>query len=680
MNVRTCLFLLLSSLCAVAMPASAQDYLYATGSPVFGSSLPIDHGVVDVNNGDIHLEIPIATTPQRGDFALDEKLVYDSRIWKTASTGSTVLWQPTNVPNGLGGWVFSSGLVSGGSVATDSYAGLDPNAPDCGSGSDNYGPQPYTVYGNWRWTDPSGTIHYFPAATTVEYGAPPPQCTYTVPEGNSASGAPASDGSGYYLFVTNYTEAQITGPNGMIYSPVYAGVNSTSGLTISDRNGNTWSADAGGNLVDTRGLTPVKVSSSGSSTYYDVLGVKGVRNRYTVTTETVYFHTAFGQSGVTESSGSFQAIQSIGLPDGSSYTFAYDSGTAAGHYGELTSMTLPTGGVVSYGYANFSDAYKVVNRWASSLVRDGGTTTLTPADLSYCSATSGCQETGKVTTPDANDTLFTFNLDASGQVANASWVQSVKRYQGSVSSGTLLQTATTNYTYQQESGAYSSTYAIPTMLTTVLTLSDVGSYTQTTETLNTGDDADPGEVKVWNFGNAVSNPPDTDTVYQYNNWYFPTSTITKNGAGNQLSSVTYAYDGKGNRTSESDWINTTGTTLNTTMTYDDTGAMITSTSPNGTTTYGHDATDTLVTSTTDPPVPSGVTLEMQTAYDASTGAVTSTTDANGQVTTYSGFDMFNRPTLVSYPDGGSTTIIYRSPNQVGVFREQQPDHGDRDAV
>ena len=58
--------LLFSALCS----AQAQDYLYATGSPVYITQLPIDHGFVNVNNGEIHLEIPLAGKQQRGTFAL----------------------------------------------------------------------------------------------------------------------------------------------------------------------------------------------------------------------------------------------------------------------------------------------------------------------------------------------------------------------------------------------------------------------------------------------------------------------------------------------------------------------------------------------------------------------------------------------------------------------------------
>ena len=45
------------------------------------------------------------------------------------------------------------------------------------------------------------------------------------------------------------------------------------------------------------------------------------------------------------------------------------------------------------------------------------------------------------------------------------------------------------------------------------------------------------------------------------------------------------------------------------------------------------------------------------AYDFNTGAVTSFTDLNSQPTTYQ-YDVMARPTLVSYPDGGSTSYCY----------------------
>jgi hypothetical protein len=156
---------------------------------------------------------------------------------------------------------------------------------------------------------------------------------------------------------------------------------------ITDRNGNYWSTDANGNVIDTSGQTPVLVTTNGNITYYDVSGVNGTRNRYTVTTAPVYFRTLFLQSDVSEASGTFNAIQSIGLPDGSSYQSSLDTGPVGpSHFytGELVSMTLPTGGVITYDYTNFLDSFGNKNWWLNHLYKDGGTTTFTPKQISSC--------------------------------------------------------------------------------------------------------------------------------------------------------------------------------------------------------------------------------------------------------------------------------------------------------
>lgn len=48
---------------------NAQDYVYQTGSPTFSTQIPIENGFINVNNGEIHIEIPLATQPQRGDLS-----------------------------------------------------------------------------------------------------------------------------------------------------------------------------------------------------------------------------------------------------------------------------------------------------------------------------------------------------------------------------------------------------------------------------------------------------------------------------------------------------------------------------------------------------------------------------------------------------------------------------------
>ena len=47
-------------------------------------------------------------------------------------------------------------------------------------------------------------------------------------------------------------------------------------------------------------------------------------------------------------------------------------------------------------------------------------------------------------------------------------------------------------------------------------------------------------------------------------------------------------------------------------------------------------------------------------YDYNTGQVTSIKDANNQAILYT-YDIMLRPTQINYPDGGETSIFYRSP-------------------
>ena len=87
----------------------SQNYVYAIGNQPFSTQIPIENGFINVNNGEIHIEISLATHAQRGRLPLNERLVYDSRIWQIISNGG-YSWQPTNVPNSMGGWRFVTGM------------------------------------------------------------------------------------------------------------------------------------------------------------------------------------------------------------------------------------------------------------------------------------------------------------------------------------------------------------------------------------------------------------------------------------------------------------------------------------------------------------------------------------------------------------------------------------------
>lgn len=41
-------------------PTFAQSYVYDTGNMPSSTRIPINNGYIDVNNGEVHLEIPLA--------------------------------------------------------------------------------------------------------------------------------------------------------------------------------------------------------------------------------------------------------------------------------------------------------------------------------------------------------------------------------------------------------------------------------------------------------------------------------------------------------------------------------------------------------------------------------------------------------------------------------------------
>jgi RHS repeat-associated protein len=124
----------------------------------------------------------------------------------------------------------------------------------------------------------------------------------------------------------------------------------------------------------------------------------------------------------------------------------------------------------------------------------------------------------------------------------------------------------------------------------------------------------------------------------------------------------------GNLTKQSQWLNTTGTTLNTTFTNDDTGQRLSMTDPRGNqTTYSYTdsfssgtppgPTNAYLTTVTHPQT-SGVNHIEKFAYAYASGEVTSSTDQNNLVTNYKYVDNLARLTETDSPDGGVTSVSY----------------------
>jgi RHS repeat-associated protein len=681
---------LLAILAALLCPvtASAQAYLQDTGSPAYAVNLPVPNGYVNVANGNLHLEIPLATHKQRGALSLDEKLVYDSRIWNIVHY-SGYYWWPLNIPNAQSGWRFESGNATG-NITGKTVAASSPI--QCA----NFSSLTYQIITYaYTWTDPSGTTHTFD--TPWQYALPQGPCQETLPNGGSATVTGwATDASGYSVIMSGATNApassvQVKDPAGNEVAP-----------QIIDRYGNYWSNDSNGNLIDDVGRTPVIATTNGNTTTYDVLAANGpinnngTRVRYTVTTTQVTLYTSFNQSGVTEyqnnnaQPATITAVSSVQLPDGSSYSFQYDS------YGAITQMTLPTGGVVRYGWTNYQDSYQNVQHWVGSSTIDNYTTTYTPAVLSQCSSSgTGCQEQVNVHRPSGDETVYTLTLD------NGAWDTDTTVYAGAASRNQRkLQNVTTyDFTHACNNVICSGAQYI-TKATETQTLPDVGLSSQTQTSYSNPVTGQVTGVSQWDYYASSSSPSPTPTrsaTYGYTGFDL-TSETHYDSAGHAASSTTYSYTttatatsdivGHGSQNAGGPYLTSTtvtdtltGTSFGSSTAYEDTGAVLSVQDPkSNVTSYKYDPTHTFVVEVDKPSTSTnGKTFNHITkaTYDINSGAVLTTDDensvANGQAYTvhYSYEAIAGRLQSVTAPLGAAKSMTYPSASEVDTAVAQK---------
>jgi hypothetical protein len=64
--MRTARLFLSLCLCLITDRSFAQDYIYATGNPAFAVNIPVENGFINITNGNLHMEFPLAIHKQRG--------------------------------------------------------------------------------------------------------------------------------------------------------------------------------------------------------------------------------------------------------------------------------------------------------------------------------------------------------------------------------------------------------------------------------------------------------------------------------------------------------------------------------------------------------------------------------------------------------------------------------------
>lgn len=333
------------SLFAISLQAQVAAGIYPMST---NSNQGFD--TINIGNLNVHFSIPVFSKQGRGGLGFYYNLAYDSSVWTPVGASGSQTWQPAVA----WGWTADTDAVTG-------YFTYSTIQKKC---FDTPPTWYWTTYSwNFYYVDPFGQTHYFPGQTSdcSSYGSS--QITVT-----------ASDGSGYTLSAGT-TSFSIQSPNGKTSMPP---LNTTGGTgLLTDANGNQLSTTSSG-ITDTTGTTVLTFAGSGTPssprTYtYPVWEspTSGVTSEaVTVNYQSYNVQTNFGCSGISEySASSVSLASSVVLADGEQYTFSYEQtpGTPGKVTGRLASITLPTGGVITYSYSGGSNGI---------VCADGGVATL----------------------------------------------------------------------------------------------------------------------------------------------------------------------------------------------------------------------------------------------------------------------------------------------------------------
>lgn len=600
-----------------------------TGTPPFGT-FGGGPDVINLANLNSHINVPVSNKPGRG-MPFTYNLSYDTSVWYPVGSSGSQTWTPVYNWGWRGQTEASTGYVSstGGSAACSWSRGF-PNGW-------------HVWFTNFVYHDPWGVPHSF-AGSTNTYS---PDCDTP----NNTISATATDGSGYSI-----NGGTITAKNGNNVTPP-AG-SGGGAATFIDRNGNKITVDNSGVFTDTLGTTALTVSGTAPSpTTFTYVAPSGANAAYTMKYTSYTVQTNFGCSGITEYGATANNLVSeIDLPDvatnpNDKYTFTYEAtpGHAGNVTGRLASVTLPTGGTISYAYTGGNNGIECGDGSTSGLNR------VTPdGTWTYARSGSGSAWTTTITDPtsSANQTVINFQEATATQLFYETERQI---YKGSFSSGTLLKTIFTCYN-GSASPCNSAAISLPlSQRTSTLQWPGAGGLQSKTNALYNSFGL-VTEYDEYAYGTPAPGSLVRKTLTTYASLgngivSMPASITVEDGSSIIKSQTTYTYDqgtvtatsgtpqqiaisgSRGNATTISSLVQGS-TTLSKTFTYYDTGTVSVATDVNGATTTSNYGTgscgNSFPTSISEP-----LTLSKSMTWNCTGGVLTSVTDENGKIVTTS---------------------------------------------
>jgi RHS repeat-associated protein len=624
----------------------------ATGIYPFGSFDSRGVDTINIGNLNVHLDIPIFHKAGRGiPFSYD--LTYDNSVWQNVSSNGSAMWLP--VQNF--GWTAQTVVMTGYlSYAQHSYV-CDLPLPQHGT---------YDVYDTWVYHDPLGVSHSF--SGHIEYD--PKGCASTLTGFRNS----ATDNSGLSLVVGSSNgnpggaQTILTRDGRSMVVPTGP---ASQGSSITDSNGNQVTVSPSGVYTDTLGTPAMTVAGAApNNVTFTYPNASGGASSYTAKYSTYTVQTNFGCVITEYPATSAPLISEIDLPDGTKYSFTYEPTTGVSNgavTGRMASITLPTGGIISYSYSGGCNG--------TGMNADGSTAILTrttsDGSKSYTrSIVSASASSTTVQDEKTNQSLYQFSL-----AGNLSYETHRQIYQAGIG-GTPLFEQFSCYNNAQVP-CDGSSIALPVAQTTTLASYNGGSQAGV---YNTYDSYGMLTSSTQKSGSSVLQA----TTNTYNALEEVLTSTTTDVYGAVVASSSYGYDEtgvspssgvpqhiavsgtRGNQTSA--YVSTGSGSLGTITSYYDTGAPVLTSTNSGVTRYGYDPTQTFTTLTTLPTPSSGVPLATSASYDPQSGAQLSATGMNsGQTTQYTQYDVFLRPTGVTLPNGSAITVTY-NPNQTGIVQ------------
>lgn len=639
-----------------AISAVAQTQI---GAPPF-SSTSGGPDVINLGNLNVHLDVPILSKPGRG-IPFNYVLRYDGLLWY--ASGGT--WNA--VPNY--GWrAPGDGITGWLERATTQHHCIDPNTG-------------LTVFYNQTvfkaYHDIFGTRHPVGALAIDSVSC----------NADSAGLFPATanDGSGYSVNPTGGSAAQVFSRSGQQINP------STSG-TFQDANGNEISA-TNNTFYDTLSSTTPVLSVSGGApnpmvfTYKDTAGAN---QTITVSYLPHTVQTEFQCAGITDNhqTTTVYLIDKINYDfNNTYYQFTYEAtpsatGVSAGAVtGRIASVRFPTGGVINYSYSGGNAGIVCSDGSTAGLTRQTpeGTWTYTRANP------SGSQWTTTVQAPDTTSTAINFQVEST----SGNYYETKR----TVNPASPLRTTYTCYN-GTALDCSATAITLPITQVSVTTQLDNNEQSRVNSLFESGHGL-PTETDEYDFGAGAPGPLLRKSVTTYatlGNDIFdhPFSVEVQDGAASRQAYTTYGYDetaatgtsgipqhvgvsgSRGNLTSINEWRNLpTVATLSTTLTYDDTGNVLTAKDPGGhTTSFAYSNSNAYVSQVTLPATtsPNAQTHITSATYDSNTGLMLTSTDQNGKVATFQ-YDGLLRPTNTYFPDATTlqTQLQYQDTSQVWTW-------------